>query len=69
VRDRIADHAVDAGGDVHALDAIDVAQFLRGDLAGCGFFAGNGGCESEHASRAHAQYAADDALFAHAHAD
>ena len=48
----IAGDSVDAGGDVDALDAVDVAQFLRGDLAGRGFFAGDGGGESEDAAGA-----------------
>ncbi len=69
VRDRIACHAVDARRHVHSLDAIDIAQFLGGDLARGSLFAGRGGGEGEHAAGAHTQNAADDSLFAHAHAN
>ena len=39
VGDRIAHDSVDARSDIHLIDAVDAAQFLRGDLSRSGFFA------------------------------
>ena len=38
VGDRVSGNAVDAGGGVDGVDAVDAAQLLRGGLAGGGFF-------------------------------
>src|SRR5437763_17158756 len=69
MRDGIADYAVNSSGNVHLLNAIDVAQLLGGDLTRSGFLASTRGCEGEHAPRPYPQHSADDPLLAHAHAD
>ena len=66
--DWIPGDAVNAGGHIHLVDAIDAAQFLGGDLAGCCLFAGTGRGKGEDAARPHSKNTADDALLAHAHA-
>src|SRR4029077_20534533 len=65
----VSGNAVDAGGNVDRLDAVEAAQILRGDLAGSGFFSGTGRGKGEDAAGADSEDAADDALFAHAQAD
>src|SRR5450631_290102 len=69
VRDGVAHNSVDSRSHIDSIDAINIVQVLRGYLAGGGLFSGNGGCEGEDASGPHAENAADNALFPHAHAN
>ena len=65
----IAGDAEDARGLVELLEAVEVEEGARGDLAGSGFSAVGGGGESEGAAGAGAEDAADQAFFAHGDAD
>ncbi len=69
VGDGIAGHAEDARGLVKLLEAVEVEEGARGDLAGSGFSAVGSGGEGEGGAGARAEDAADEALFAHGDAD
>src|SRR5258706_12473956 len=64
--DGIAGDSIDARGRVNLLDAVDAAQILRADLAGCGPEIGADRAKGENAAGSHAEHAADDALLSHA---
>ena len=53
--DRIADDAINSGCHIHLIDAVDVAQFLRGHLSRSGFLPGSSGGEGEDAAGADSQ--------------
>ena len=69
VGDGVAGDAVDAGGLIELLDAVEVFESAGGHLAGGGFRAVGGGGEGEGAAGAEAENAADDAGLAHGDGD
>src|SRR3974377_2190973 len=66
MRHRISGYAVNASGCVHLVDTIDSSKFLCGYLSRSSALGRTDCCKCERTSRANAQHAADDALFAHA---
>ena len=69
VGDGIAGDAEDARGLVELVEAVEIEQGARGDLAGRGFSAVGRGGEGEGCAGARAEDAADKAFFAHGDAD
>ena len=69
VLDRVACDAVNLGAGIDLVDAVDLAQGARGDLAGSSLLTRVGGGKRKRASGAHAQHAADDSRVAHQVAD
>ena len=66
---RISRHSINTRSRIHLLDAIGRAQVLRCHLPGRSLIVSADCSEGESTPGTHSQYAADDSLFAHAHAD
>src|SRR5580692_5720239 len=66
---RVACDAVNSGGDVDLLDAVDSSQVLGGYLAWSCLFLSSYRCKRKSTSCPNPQYATDDSLLPHAKAD
>ena len=66
---RTSRHAINFGGRIHLIDAVDASQFLGRDLAGRGLFVRGKSGEGKRTAGPDTQYAADNSLLTHAEAD
>jgi len=69
VHDRAADDAVDAGGGLDGIPAVEVLEVVDGDLAGGGRGVGGEGGEGEEAAELFGEHARDQPGLAHAEGD